>query len=212
MAKIEDGTSPATLAAVDNTFKALRTSIRPAEVLGWYSVGAVSGAMTGVAANGPVFSVRNISANLLMVRRMQVGFVTTTAFTTAQGLNYGVFFARAFAASDTGGTAIAITGSANKHRTALATPTSMDMRIGSTGAITAGTRTLDTVSLGVAAGSSTGVGVVMPITTLISHDAGDHPIILAQNEGLVIANLIAMGAAGVINLQVNIEFAETTSY
>ena len=37
-------------------------------------------------------------------------------------------------------------------------------------------------------------------------------MVLAQNEGLVVTNLIAMGAAGVINLSVNIEFAEATSF
>jgi hypothetical protein len=36
---------------------------------------------------------------------------------------------------------------------------------------------------------------------------GDQPIVLAPNEGLVIATLTAMGAAGVVRLYVNIEFA-----
>lgn len=205
------GTSGA-LAETDTTFKAVRTSLRPMEVLGWNSVGAVSGALTGVAANGPVFSFRNLSANPIIVWRLAVTFGTTTAFTTAQALGYACVFARSFTASDTGGTAIAITGSQNKHRTSLATPTSVDCRISSTAALTAGTRTLDTVALGVAYGSSTGVGTSLPLTQIISNDAGDYPVVLAQNEGLVVTNLIAMGAAGVINLSVNIEFAEATSF
>ena len=122
------------------------------------------------------------------------------------------FFARSFSASDTGGTALAITGSQNKHRTSLATPTSLDCRISSTAALTAGTRTLDTVALAATYGSSTAVGTSMPVTPLLSNDAGDYPVVLAQNEGLVVTNLIAMGAAGVINLSVNIEFAEATSF
>ena len=212
MAKIEAGSSSAILTEVDTTFKALRASIRPMEMLGWYSVAGVSGALTGVAAAGPVFSLRNLASNLLVVRRVGVTFGTTTAFTTAQALGYNLLFARSFTASDSGGTALAVTGSQNKHRTSLATPTSLDMRISSTGALTAGTRTLDTVGLGVAYGSSTAVGTSLPPTTLLSHDAGDHPVVLAQNEGLVVTNLIAMGAAGVINLSVNIEFAEATAY
>lgn len=211
MAVIEGGTTGA-LQEVDSTFKAARTTLRPMEILAWNSVGATSGALTGVAANGPVFSLRNISSNLLVVRRVQVGFSTTTAFTTAQALAYGLIFARSFTASDSAGTAIVQTGSQNKHRTSLATPTSLDMRISAAAALTAGTRTLDTVPLGVASGASTAVGTVMPTTPLLSHDAGDHPLVLAQNEGLVITNLIAMGAAGVINLHVNIEYAEVTSY
>ena len=44
-------------ADVDTTFKALRVSIRPAEVSGWFSVGARSGAATAVAAAGAVFTI-----------------------------------------------------------------------------------------------------------------------------------------------------------
>jgi len=36
--------------------------------------------------------------------------------------------------------------------------------------------------------------------------------VLAQNEGFIIANGIAMGAAGVIRLQVSVEYAETATY
>ncbi len=197
---------------VDTAFKAARVSIRPVDVINWLSYGAASGALTGVAANGPVFSLRNTGANLLMVRRVQVGFVTTTAFTAAQGLVYQLLKANGFTTSDTGGTALYAAGQ-NKHRLSFTNITAApDIRIASTAALGAGTRSLETVSMGIAGGTSNGLGTSMPMTALLSHDAGDHPIILAQNEGLVIANGIAMGAAGVIQWHVNIELAEVTSY
>lgn len=201
-----------TVAEVDATFRANRVTIRPPEIIGWYAIGGSSGAMTGVAAAGNVFSFRNTGSNLIMVRRVQVGFITTTAFTTAQGLAFGLLKATAFSASDSGGTAL-YTAGANKHRTAFTNITSApDIRIGSTAALTAGTKTLETVPLGVAGGSSTAVGTSMPITALLSHDAGDYPLILAQNEGFIITNDIAQGAAGVIRLHVNVEFAEAAAY
>lgn len=197
---------------VDATFKAARVSLRPAEVINWNSFGAVSGALTGVAAAGPVFSFRNTGANPLMVRRIQVGFATTTAFTAAQALVYSLLKANGFTASDSGGTSL-YTAGANKHRNSMTNIASApDIRIAAAAALTAGTRALEAVALGIAGGSSTGVGTSMPQTPLLSHDAGDYPLILAQNEGLVIANGIAMGAAGVIQLLVNIEFAEVVSY
>ena len=52
----------------------------------------------------------------------------------------------------------------------------------------------------------------LPVTNLFSHDTGDYPLILAQNEGFVLTNGIAMGAAGVINLLVGVEFAEAAAY
>jgi hypothetical protein len=40
---------------------------------------------------------------------------------------------------------------------------------------------------------------------------GDQLIGLAPNEGVVIANLTAMGAAGIVRLYVNVEFAIATT-
>ena len=215
MAVIQGGTS-GNLAEVDTTFQSMRTSIRPMQVLGWYSVGARSGALTGAGADTAVFSLRNISSNFLIIRRIGIGFVCTTGFTAAQALTWGLKFARSFTVADSGGTAIAITGSQNKHRTSLATPSSLDCRISSTGALTAGTKTLDTVDLatmGTYAAATTAGNLLPPQpNNLLQQDAGDYPIVLAQNEGLNIMNIIAMGAAGVGTLHVNLEFAEATSY
>ena len=47
---------------------------------------------------------------------------------------------------------------------------------------------------------------------LLSHDAGDYPLVLATNEGFNIMNLVAMGAGGVGTLYVNMEVAEAASY
>lgn len=199
---------------VNDYFKSARVSIYPLKTLGWNSLGVKSGAVTGVAANGAVFSFRNISANPVIVRRVGIGCVTTTAFTTAQVVDYGIFFARAFTASDTAQTAVAITGNNTKHRTSLATPTSLDVRVSNTGAITAGTRTLDTNALGNVAAWSGGQGQGLNLSpdNLVSQSSGDYPLVFVQNEGFVIANLTAMGAAGVVNLYVNIEFCEVENY
>lgn len=201
-----------TTTEVDTTFRAMRVTLRPVELIGYYTFGGVSGAMTAVAANGPVFSLRNTGANLLLVRRISLGFLTTTAFTTAQGLSYGLIRATGFTASDTGGTAL-FTAGQNKHRTAFTNISSApDIRIGTTAALAAGTRTLETNPLGVVGGSSTGVGTGMPTEDILEQDSGDYPVVLAQNEGLIITNLIAMGAAGVIQLRVAVELAEVSSY
>lgn len=201
-----------TVQEVDSTFRAARISIRPVELIGYYSIGGASGALTGVAAAGPVFSFRNTGSNLILLRRLTVGFITTTAFTTAQGLAYNLFRANSFTASDSGGTALYTAGQ-NKHRNSFTNITSApDIRISSTGALTAGTRTLETTSTATLGGTSNGVGTSMVTDHLLEQDSGDYPLVLAQNEGVVVTNAIAMGAAGVIRLHVNIEFAEVLSY
>ena len=197
---------------VDSTFRAARVTIRPQEVLFWGSAGLVSGALTGVAASAPIFALRNVGTNLIIIRRLNIGFTTTTAFTTAQNLAYQLFVARNWTVNDSGGNTVSFTGSNTKHRTSLATPTSLFSTFCSLSALTAGTRTLDANSVGIAGAGSTGLASSMPQTPLLSHDPGDYPIVLAQNEGIVVTNNTLMGAAGVIQLMLNVELAEVTAY
>jgi hypothetical protein len=215
MAVLEDPNT-GSMAAVDASKLALRASLRPFELTGYSAFGAQSGALTGVAANAPVFSLRNAAGNgeLVLVRHIGLGFLTTTAFTTAQIVDYGLFFARPFTASDSGGTAISIAGNNTKVRTSLAAPNSMDARIATTAALTAGTRTLDTNALAQIGAWSGGAGQgVVPLqNNLWDQYTGDQLIVLAPNEGLVVANLTAMGAAGVVRLYVNVEFAIAAAF
>ena len=205
-----------TIAEVDATMRSQRITIRPMEALSWLDVAAVSGALTGAAANSAVFSFRNLSANPVIVRRVGVGFICTTGFTAAQQLNWGLKVARAFTASDTGGTAVALTGNNCKARTSLGTLSSVDCRISSTGALTAGTKTLDTNDLGIAgawaAAATAGALLIPSSNNLLSHDTGDYPLVLAINEGFNVMNLTAMGAAGVGTLYVSFEVAEASAY
>lgn len=214
MAAIQSGADPTKLMTVDPTFLAGRQTLRPQEVLGWYSVGVQSGLMTGVVAGGAIFSLRNIGTNLLIVRRVGISFICTTAFTAAQRMDFGLIAARTFSASDSGGTAIALTGNNTKSRTSLAAPTNLDLRIATTAALTAGTKTLDTNNLSQVGGWIGAIGATIGPSNnnLVQHDAGDYPIVLANNEGINIQNLTLMGATGVGIAYVNLEFAEATAF
>jgi hypothetical protein len=208
---LKDGASVG-LAAVDaGNYKALRVASVPMNSLAWNSVGAESGALTGVAAAGLVFSLRNIGTNILVVRRVGVTFVTTTAFTTAQRMAFDLIVKRSFSASDTTGTAIVLTADNAKLKKDLAAVTNIDARIAAAAALTAGTGTLDTNPLAVVSGWSGAVGQgILPNTAdnLFRTGPEDHPIILKVNEGINIRNVVAMGAAGVGVLSVNFDVAE----
>jgi hypothetical protein len=80
--------------------------------------------------------------------------------------------------------------------------------IANTGANSAGTRTLDTQAMSFVQGASTAIGVSLSPTPLFQHQPGDYPLILANNEGFIINNVTTMGATGVINLIVNVEWME----
>jgi hypothetical protein len=215
MAIIQSGANSTVLQTIDPTFLAARTSNRPPEILGAYSLGLVSGALTVAAAGATVYSFRwapPTATNLCMVRRVRVGFSTITAFTAAQALQYSMTIARAFNANDTGGTAALFTQTnTGKLRTVMPNSSFVgggQIMISNTGAMTAVTRTLDTQALGFVQGSSTAIGTTLPSTPIYDHQAGDYPLILANNEGFVISNVTTMGAAGVINLTVTVEWME----
>jgi len=220
MAIIQSGASATVLQTVDATMLAARVSERPPEVLGAYQLAMTSGLLTGVTAGQVVYGFRfapSTTTNLCMIRRVEIGFATTTAFTTAQSLQYGMTVARAFTTPyGTGGTAAAFTQTnTGKLRSSMPTSqisqTSGNIYISATGAITGGVNTPDTQAMAYAAGSSTGVGTSMPLTAVFQHQAGDYPLILAYQEGFIITNVQAMGAAGVINLTVNVEWMELSA-
>jgi hypothetical protein len=213
MALIQSG-ADSTLLTVDPTFKAARVVIKPDELLGAYQLSLASGGLTTVAAGAPVFSFRFApnTGTVCVVKRLSINYVTTTAFGAAQQMGFGVFVARSFSGSDSGGSAATLTGNNNKYRTSLATAGVTDLRISTTAALSAGTRTLDSQALGSTNFWVPGVGTSLAQTDLISYDANDYPIVLANNEGLVIANTILMGATGVGTLVVNIEWFEANAY
>ena len=208
------GVSTATICDVDAGFKAQRVSIRPVESTGWVSVGAATQAIAGAAANQSLFCLRNAAASALIIRRIGIGAITTTAFTAPQPLEYGLIIARLFTTSDTGGLQIAFSGSNAKVRTSNTTVLSADCRISTTATLTAGTKTLDANAASIGAGYSAAVGVSIPISlnNMYNSDTASYPIIIAQNEGLNIVNLAAYGAGGAVKLYVNIEFAEAPTF
>lgn len=208
--------STATAAEVEVNSKALRVTPKPVDYgsLGIYALGAVSGVMAaGLAANAPVFSMRWNSANVCVVKKvlLSVGTNSTTFGASASACFFALAFARGFSASDTGGTAITI-GSGNKLRTSMGSSLMTDMRISSTGTLTAGTRTLDTNALGsLVQGVIAGAGApILAPWPIFQAGAGDYPIVLAANEGLVIQANVP--ATGTWSFGVSLVWEELTAY
>jgi hypothetical protein len=206
---------------VDPTFQAVRNSEHPPECLGAYSLSLVSGALTVVTAGTigspqAVYSFRWAPATttqLCMIRRVEIGFNTTTAFTTAQSLQYNMVVARTFTASQTGGTSAAFTQTnTGKMRTTMpntAFVSGGNIQISNTAALSGSGFTLDTQFMATINGAVTGVvGAIMPVAPIFQHQPGDYPLILANNEGFIINNGQTMGAAGVGNLIVSVEWME----
>ena len=123
-----------------------------------------------------------------------------------------MFAARSFSGSDSGGSGTTLSGNNNKYRTSLATTGVADIRISTSGTLTAGTRTLDTNPLGLANFYVSAVGTSLAPTELINYDINDYPLVLANNEGFVITSVLAFPVSNAGTIVVNVEWFETSAY
>lgn len=197
---------------------------RASKLHGERRMAVVSGALTTVAAGtttaGHVFACRNPdTTKKVLLRYLAVDFNLTTAFGAAQSMGFDVIGATGYTASHTGGTAIDVgstLANSQKIRTNDATSlfTANCVRIGSTGALTAGTHTLHANPFAQCQKYMGAVGAQIQATLLDARDDGDgavrSPWEFGQDEGFVIRNTILMGATGVGSLIVTMEWDEVT--
>ena len=206
---------------VDPNTRALRTTIKPIDVgsLGSYRLAVFSGLTATLAAGATVFSMRWTDATRLMILKyLRVRYAVVTGFTAAQELAFGAFMARSFSSSDSVGTAVVTSSNNAKKRTSMG-PTLFavnDVRVASASAVTAGTRTLDNNPILVGMGKTLAAAATVQDASFESildlTNSQDYPIILAQNEGLVVQNTILMGAGGTVRIGIECAWDEVASF
>lgn len=215
-----------TIAEVDgSSFRALRTANRPLDVgaLGHYQVAVQTGAIAaGMSANGELLHFRwTDSTRLAVIHKITInGMRATTAFAVGV-IDIKVSIARAWTADGTGGTLLTMTGNNQKMRTSMGSSLVGTIRIATTAALGAGTKTLDTQDIGlITTHSSGGVGsatpiigsIYIPVYDIFEQDVADleHPVVLAQNEGLVVRATVP--GTGVWNLGVMCKWSEVAAF
>jgi hypothetical protein len=156
-----------------------------------------------------------------LIRYVGVRMVTTTAFPTPQEIGCDLIVARSYTVDCTDGTAVdvgsTLTGS-GKLLSGFALSgfagDSGNVRVAGANAITAGTHTLDAQPLGVVSGWTGGVGDAVDggpgqyATLFDARSEWRHPLVLGNDEGIVIRNLILMGATGVVRADFRVEWDE----
>lgn len=191
--------------------------------LGHYSVALQTGAIAaGAAANAEIFQLRwGDATRLCLVTEITFnGMRATTAFAVGT-IDIKATIARSFTASGSGGTATTLTGDLQQLRTNMGASLVTDMRVSTTAALGAGTKTLDTQDIGIITTHSSGgpgsatpiIGsIYIPTTYLFKSDiaSGEHPIVLAQNEGVVVRCTVP--ATGVWNAGVTVKWIEVTAF
>lgn len=207
-------------AQVDPTHRAIRVGIRPKEVgvFGSYSIALQSGVMAaGMAAASPIFEFRWSSSSVVaLVTRVAISAVNDgTAFAvTNTTCLFDLIRATAFTATDlTGSANVVLTGKSNARATRMAPSqiqqsTTTNIVVSNTGALSAGTKTLDGSAMGEVVGTGLGAG-----TNILSSarlwdpvEASKNPLELALNEGIVIRGTVA--ATGTWRFAVEMDWDE----
>ena len=207
------------VAEVDGTnYRAMRATLRPidAGALGSYRISQLSGTMAaGLAANSEIFQFRWSDATRLCVVTSVI-FDGLSGSATAFAAGFGkvdMLVARSWTADGSGGTAATITGNNGKQRTSMGTTLLGAVRVASTAALTAGTKTLDAQAVGqysAAFGTGTSVQWIPQFDLFHADPGGESPLIFAQNEGFVVRATVP--ATGTWQFGVTVCWTEVAAY
>lgn len=214
MAGLQVQGNSGTVAEVDLTWRAARTSLRPIDVgaLGAYRKAMTSGTIAAALAGGSlVFGMRwapTPNTHLALVRRINIAAGDLVGF-TAGLIKFDLFAARSYTVLETvGGTAGVFTGNNAKLRSSYATSAGMTSYMATTAAISGGTHTDDTDPLGqdsVSVAATAGAPITNPMN-LFQALPGEPPLVLANNEGFVIKATVP--ATGTWQLGVTVDWDE----
>lgn len=187
-------------------------------ITGHYRVAIATGLTTGLSAGNPIFAARfNSAAGIrAALLRLNVQANIITPFTNAQEVAAAVSIARGWTATDSGGSAVVLTG-ANNVQNSLADAASIcDMRVAGAGTLTAGTRTVDAnpilqlsnaqllAAAAAAGGYAAGeMGLFSEMQFPINFNS-----LTPNQEGIVVTVPVAQGAAGVVRYIVSMEWVE----
>jgi hypothetical protein len=211
------------VAEVDGTtYRALRVTLRPVDYgsLGQYRIAMLSGTMAaGLGAGSEVFQARwTASPQLALIWGMSVDGLSGSATAFAAGFSlFSVTIARSWTADGGGGTAATLTGNNQKLRTSMGTTLMGSIRVASTAALTAGTKTLDSQPEGqisLAMGTTASVNYLGQVglygSSSLESGGNPSPIVLAQNEGLSVKATVP--GTGTWQFGISMAWSEVATY
>lgn len=211
------------VAEVDGTdFRALRITPRPTDfgVYGHYSWAGFTGILpAALAGNSEIFQFRWADATRLAIIEKVVisACVTTTFFVAGVPVQIDMIKSTSWSAQGTGGTSVTM-GTNGKERTSMGSSLVQagDMRIATTAALGAGTKTFDGYEIGALAATGPTAApstIVPPFTTLYEANEGEgqHPLVLVQNEGFSVRS-VAVPATGTWQATVQVRWAEAAAF
>lgn len=229
MAIIEGGVSGALVGVGSQAASAMHAVLKPTDVntLGHYRYSGVTGTLAAaLAALAQLFYVRWTDATrFCVITHVKVEFQALTAFTAASLTDFGFDLIKATSVSaGGGGTDLFASAAPTKMRssfgTSLLAATGL-ARISTTAALTALT-TLDSYPIAQSIGDQQRVNPAAATEEQRVNDPtllfqpnlarGEHPIVLSQNEALIVRNRAVWPAAGTGIVHVEMAWAEVAAF
>jgi len=175
----------------------------------WYST--VTAATSG--------SAQNVFQKLCMVTQVECSWQIVTTFTSAQTISFGLFKVATFTTAATGGGYQATFTNTNigKFDSLYATTnfaSSGGIWMSSATALSGAVGTIDTYPMRYFTGlvNTQGVGISSPFVPFaMGNDPNSQALFLRQNEGFVIQAIDTLGAGGVLDFFVNVEWIEMSN-
>jgi hypothetical protein len=199
-------------------FRALRVEPRPLDIgsLGTYRVSVLSGTMAaGLAGASEVVQfLWSDATRLAVIHSITLdGLGGTTTTFTAGLASVRLFAARSFTVAGTGGGIATLSGNNNKLRSSMGTTLAGEIRVATTAALTAGTKTLDAQPFGQYAfsvGTAASVQYAEQVKLFDATGDGTYPLVLAQNEGWILQATVP--ATGTWQFGLTVCWSEVSSY
>jgi hypothetical protein len=202
------------------TFRALVTNPKPDEYgsLGHYRFARIIAIQVNQTSNVSLGAFRwSDATRFCIIKKIRLSCLQTAAATATIFPRFQVFVARSYTANDSSGVALTLTGNSFKKRTNMGTTLVGDIRVSNVAAgLTAGTRTLDAdpiIDMSTQQTITTPNNVRYDAELDIGAGDGNCPVILAQNEGIIVRGpTTAFGAAGTADLVWDMSWAEVNAY
>lgn len=175
----------------------------------------------GTTLAGKLFTFRNPTASgfLAVIKRVKLVVIQVAAPTAAIQDDFTLKVARGYTIADTtNGTDIAAAANMQEMRSSMGTSICQIREASAAAGISGGTSTLDTNSIstgGVWVAAALGSYLAAPQTIFDYYPNvadGEHPLVLAEQEGFQIANSNNFGAVSGIVLHVEFYWGEVTLY
>lgn len=168
-----------------------------------------------LAANARLFTFRNTGSNLLIPTRMTMRAVQSSAG-TAQSAAISAIRCTGFSVSDTTNTATAAASVMSSRGDMAASPGGAQLLVfnGAVAGMTGGTLTKDTNSLSILPITVTAAAntALWQVEAFDGAAAGAHPLVLANNEGIVVENTFVNTTTYGVSLVIDFAWAEVGSF